>query len=232
MKSFFPLLPALGLFWLWRARHGLAQNIGGPWPVVRCGNTEERRIWLTIDDGPGRHDTTGMLDALGEYGARASFFLIGREAVRRPEVVRSIHRQGHSVENHSDQHRSATLWWEPRWMVRADLARAQHRLRSCGVPPPRYFRTPAGRWSGELVRSARELGLTPVGWSVRANDGLCCGDLQRAMDSIRRRVHPGAVVLVHQGGRRGRVAALRYLLHGLAADGWETYLPGPEELVP
>jgi peptidoglycan/xylan/chitin deacetylase (PgdA/CDA1 family) len=217
--------------WLWRARHGLRQNAAGPWSLPRRLPTDERRVWLTVDDGPTRYDTEGMLEALGEYSARASFFLIGKEVSRRPHLVRKMVAQGHGVENHSHSHRSGSLWWEPRGLVEADLARAQHTLRCAGAPAPRFFRAPAGRWSRDLIRSAQNLGLCPVGWSVRGNDGLCCGHLQKAMDAILRQLHPGAIVLIHQGGRRGRVQALRYLLHGMAAEGWQTCLPQPPEVV-
>ena len=62
------------------------------------------KIALTFDDGPHPVYTPQILDTLKEYGVHATFFLIGENAERNPELVRRILREGHEIGNHSDTH--------------------------------------------------------------------------------------------------------------------------------
>jgi peptidoglycan/xylan/chitin deacetylase (PgdA/CDA1 family) len=221
------LLLAAGALWTWP---GWLQNQPGSWPVMRSFSTNKREIWLTIDDGPGRHDTEGMLSALAAAGAQATFFVIGREAAARPALIRGIRQEGHSVGNHTFSHRSATFWCEPFCSVRHDLQKARSALCLITGEEEQFYRAPAGRWSREQILVAQDLDLISVGWSAAGGDGTCAGDLWAAMNRIVESLRPGAIVVVHQGGRTGRVEALRYLLHRLHQGGWQTVIPAPASL--
>lgn len=63
-------------------------------PVLEHMETPRREVWLTIDDGPS-DDTPAMLDALDEYDAKATFFVVGKRAARRPEALRAIRARGY-----------------------------------------------------------------------------------------------------------------------------------------
>lgn len=219
-----PLLPRLT---------GLFQNVSWPHPnapLLRIPE-QERAFWLTIDDGPARADTDGMLEVLQKYQATASFFLIGRVVEEKPHLARRIVAAGHRVENHSWSHRSATMWAEPAALVREDLLRASHSILCATGVRPAFFRAPAGRWSLPLCKAAHEAGLISAGWSAAGGDGMCCGDLWKAMNRTISQISPGGIVLIHQGGRGGRVAALEYLLHRTHQLGWKTTLPDPAHMI-
>ena len=63
-------------------------------------------VALTFDDGPSPRCTPRLLDGLAEYGARATFFVVGCQTVKDPDIVRRIAAEGHQVGNHSyDHHR-------------------------------------------------------------------------------------------------------------------------------
>lgn len=216
----------------WALLHlpGLFPNFPSGLPIKKQFFTTERKVWLTIDDGPSRNDTDRILHVLDEYNTKASFFVIGKEVERQRSLVRRMIDAGHSVENHSWSHRSGSLWMEPRALVREDVTRASHAIYCATGQSPRFFRAPAGRHSAALVNAASELQLTTVGWSASGGDGMCHGNLWKSMNRIVEKIRPGGIILIHQGGRRGRATALRYLLHRLEQEGWETTLPAPDSL--
>ena len=73
--------------------------------VLAHGSRTERQIALTFDDGPSSY-TDGLLDILAEEGVKATFFVVGREAVKNPGPVRRAEAEGHLVGTHSWSHRN------------------------------------------------------------------------------------------------------------------------------
>ncbi len=219
---------AHGVSAAWAIWHlpGILQNFSCGLPVMTEFQTREREIWLTIDDGPTPEDTEKILRVLEKHHARASFFLIGKRVERHPGLAEKIVRAGHGAENHGWAHRSGSMWMEPCEIVRADMERASHAIRCATGKEPVFFRAPAGRVGFAMVEEAERLGLRVVGWSAKGGDGTCCGALWDAMNKVRRQVRPGAILVVHQGGRKGRAEALDYLLYHLGKGGWRTVLPG------
>lgn len=211
---------ALGSFLAWHWHR--ARNPRG---ILRDLPISERRIWLTLDDGPDRHDTEGMLDALAEYGAKASFFGIGRHVENYPTLATRIVAAGHTLENHTHSHRSALLWLRGQSVLASEISRTSQTIEAATGERPRFFRAPAGLWSRAMLEAVRQAGLLPVGWSAGGGEGTCRGDLLAAVDRTIRELHPGAIVLLHQGGRRGRVAALRLFLQRAHTEGWTTLDP-------
>lgn len=72
--------------------------------VSTCAPKEEKALYLTFDDGPHPDHTPALLELLGQHGAKATFFLIGREAERYPQLVERIVEEGHVLGNHSYSH--------------------------------------------------------------------------------------------------------------------------------
>lgn len=187
----------------------------------------DRRVWLTIDDGPSA-DTMALLDLLDAHGARATFFLVGERARARPEAVREIARRGHGIGNHSASHPQAWFWaLGPRRMA-AEIARAQDALREIVGTAPHWFRAVVGMANPFVSAPLRRLGLARVAWSARGYDGVGAAPA-RVVARIARELSPGAIVLLHEGGAATRsVETLRLLLERMRAEGWGTVLP--EEL--
>jgi peptidoglycan/xylan/chitin deacetylase (PgdA/CDA1 family) len=129
---------------------------------------DPREIALTFDDGPNGETTARLLDKLAIYQVKATFFLVGRYALAQPELARRIVEEGHAVGNHSMTH--------PRFLMlgpeqtRQQLADAQKAIADTTGVAPRMFRPPfGGRWP-HTIRSAWELGLTPVMWNAMGMD--------------------------------------------------------------
>ena len=162
---------------------------------LRSGRPDLRQVALTFDDGPGP-DTLAVLDALDTVGVRATFFVLGRAAEERPEVVREIVRRGHTVAQHGYSHRKLHLA-RPR-TVEDELVRGCRAIRAAGVEPAPFFRAPHG-FKGPVVSSAlRRHGLVLVGWTRGVWDSERPGVdaiVERACDGMR----GGEILLLHDG---------------------------------
>lgn len=183
-----------------------------------------RRVALTFDDGPNEIATPMVLDALGEHGVRATFFLLGAMVERRPALARRIVAEGHQVGNHGWAHRKLHLRTPAH--IRHELARGAEAIeRACGVWP-RLFRAPHGFRNPWVSRIASTLGERTVGWSLGVWDSDRPGAgviAARVLAGVR----PGSIVLLHDGdgydpdGDRTQTAlALPLVIRGLRERGF------------
>lgn len=177
-----------------------------------------RRVALTFDDGPDPQRTPAVLDLLARQGVRATFFVVGARAEAHPELVRRMAAEGHVVGNHSYTH----SW---RFPLRS-LGRTMEELRRTGEVlhritgrQPRLFRPPFGVTNPTIARAVRRLGLDPVGWSIRSLDTMGRSP-ERVAARILRRLHPGAVILLHDRCA-GSERLVGLLVEGLRSRGLE-----------
>ncbi|RDZ26002.1 polysaccharide deacetylase family protein [Lysobacter silvisoli] len=197
-----------------------------PWfsPVLTRLRTDERVLWLTIDDGPS-DDTVALLDLLDAFDARATFFLVGERARARPELVREIARRGHGIGNHSHSHPAAWFWALPPRRMAAEIADAQAVLGELAGQPPRWFRAVVGMANPFVAAALRRHGLARVAWSARGFDAVAA-DPQQVVARVERTLAPGAIVLMHEGAGHGRnVETMRALLERLRVLGYRCVVP-------
>ena len=69
-------------------------------------NTDQKKIWITFDDGPDEKATPFLIDVLEKFNIKATFFIIGNQAKKHPELVKLIINNGHKIGNHSFSHLS------------------------------------------------------------------------------------------------------------------------------
>ncbi|MGQ9735460.1 MAG: polysaccharide deacetylase family protein [Thermaceae bacterium] len=158
------------------------------------GDPETNRVALTFDDAPHPLFTPLLLDTLARLRLKATFFVIGRNAVAYPYFVRDLVKAGHELGNHTFHH--LRLPELPPEQIREEIAACSEALLALTGEHVRYFRPPGGRYSREVLRIARELGLTTVFWT---NDP---GDYQSLPDPalkarLFRRLRPGGIILLH-----------------------------------
>ncbi|MEO5960333.1 MAG: polysaccharide deacetylase family protein [Opitutaceae bacterium] len=193
--------------------------------------TDRNEVWLTIDDGPDESDTPRILDLLDRYKARATFFLIGERAARRPDLVAEILQRGHEVGHHTQTHPAATFWCATPARLGAELDRGLATLKSAGATP-RWFRPPVGIKHLLLAAALEARHLDCVGWTVRSGDCLA-RQPDDVVASVLRRLRPGAIILVHEGPgvpAAVRVKAIALLLEALAAQEVACILPERAQL--
>ncbi|MBA3058684.1 MAG: polysaccharide deacetylase family protein [Gammaproteobacteria bacterium] len=184
------LIAALGL---WPRSRWLGPN----WTRLPAAAAARHEIALTIDDGPDPVVTPLVLDLLQRYAVKATFFVIGENALRYPALCREIVRRGHALENHSQHHRHYFSLLGPRAMAR-ELQEAQDTLISMTGQRPLFFRAPAGLRNLFLAPILTRLGLRLATWSVRAFDTRV-KDAARVQSQLLGGLQAGAILLLHDG---------------------------------
>ncbi|WP_345304206.1 polysaccharide deacetylase family protein [Lysobacter hankyongensis] len=167
------------------------------WVLTR-GVRRRRVLHLTFDDGPHPEHTPALLDLLAAHGARATFFLIGREAERHPNVVARILREGHAIGNHS--------WSHPQFerldlaAQREEIERTDRLLQSFDGLPQHDFRPPRGVMPRPMVLDCVRRGRRIAYWSYDSLD-YSQRSAEELIASARR--HPpraGEILLMHDDG--------------------------------
>lgn len=226
-------------FWPWALSAVVANHLvlagAGLWPRSRLlgpnrvrlpqGAVGRREICITFDDGPDPEVTPRLLDALDEFGAKASFFCIAARVAAHPEIARQIVARGHSVENHSHRHSTAFGWYGWR-RLRREIELAQHILTAAAGRPPDFFRAPFGMRNPLLEPVLAHSGLQLVSWSRRGYDTVR-RDPQWVLQRLVNGLAAGDVLLLHDGncartrkdGRPLVLAVLPALLQQVAAAG-------------
>lgn len=193
-------------------------------PVLNRLPIDDRRVWLTIDDGPS-DETRPILDVLDSHDAKATFFLVGERAAQRPELVREILRRGHQIGNHSHSHPARWFWALGPSRMRGEIAQTQRILTDIAGAPPRWFRAVVGMSNPFVQAPLKAHGLARAAWSARGFDGIAA-DPDAVVSRIERSLSPGAIVLLHEGAAHGgNVETIRRLLQRLDALGYRTLLP-------
>lgn len=178
--------------------------------------TAEPVVALTLDDGPVEAGTEPVLAILERAGVRATFFLVGRQVERQPELVRRIVAAGHEVANHSYTHRRMIGSSEAHY--EDEIARTAAALRREGARGPLLFRPPFGKKLFGLPRAVARLGHRMIMWDVGEPD---LEDPRAYAASIVERARPGSIILMHVMYRNNEVArqALPLVIDGLRAKG-------------
>ena len=199
-------------------------------PVAHRFKTEKQEVWLTIDDGPDPEQTPRLLELLAAAGARASFFVIGSKVDWNRELCRKIVAGGHAIENHSYSHPSGLFWAMPCCAIRAEIARCSHAIRVAAGVAPSWFRSPAGLTNACVHPAAARSWLRVAGWSASGLDGLPGADPGEVVARIVRHLHPGAILLMHEGPGRRSVEVLKLLLVELSARGFRCVIPSGSDV--
>lgn len=155
------------------------------------------RVYLTFDDGPDPEWTPRVLDVLEQADVKATFFAIGQQAQRAPDLMRRIHAAGHAVGNHTFSHRHP--WFMSQRTARAQVRDGANALSDVLGVTPRFYRPPHGRQRACMSDEAQRCGEQVVLWDISAVDW---GPLGASAEGIAKRldaVKGGDVVLMHDG---------------------------------
>lgn len=229
-----PLSLALTVFFgsgLWLLGTILIPSAQGLGRVYTRFEPAGREVWLTLDDGPDPDDTPRALTALARHDARATFFLVGKNAAQHPGLVAAIAGAGHEIANHTHTHPVASFWCAGRRRVAREIDSASAVLARNGRGPAR-FRPPVGIKPPALHPELALRSLTCVGWSLRSWDSVRRNP-DAMVAALMRKVTPGSIILLHEGPRLHpdlRREGLARLLAALSAAGYRCVVPPADRL--
>jgi peptidoglycan-N-acetylglucosamine deacetylase len=161
--------------------------------VVNRFKTTENVIALTFDDGPHPEWTLSILDLLEKYEAKATFFVIGQNAVKYPSVIKKITDSGHAIGNHSWSHPSFTrIHSRERF---EQLEKCEKLIKSYNHE--KLFRPPFGHLDKQSRREILRDGYTIITWNVVPRDWEKELTLNAMYDMIKKKIEPGCIILMH-----------------------------------
>lgn len=157
-----------------------------------------RHPWvaLTFDDGPHPVLTQRLLDMLKEEGVPATFFVVGKMAVRHPELVQEIARQGHEVANHTFSHHNMAR--EDKKTVLNELAQTRAVIQKLTGQDSLLYRPPGGDFSHQSLKVASKAGYHMILWTVQTKD-VSGAPIPVMSRHILNTVSDGSIVLMHSG---------------------------------
>ena len=162
-------------------------------------NTDQKVIYLTFDAGFENGNTPAILDALKKHNVPATFFVVGNFLSDNPDLIKRMVEEGHIVGNHTYTHpdMSKISTMESFSKEIQDVEKLYQEI--TGKEIIKFYRPPQGKYSEENLKMAKELGYKTFFWSLAYVDWY--QDKQptkeEAFDKLLGRIHPGAVVLLH-----------------------------------
>ena len=171
-------------------------------------------IALTFDDGPDNEFTPQLLDILNERGAKATFFILGEEAEKYPQIVKAAYDSGHQIENHSYDH--------PRF-TKIDKDELQYQINTTndiiyGITGemPAYVRPTYGAINKTV---AEQIGYPMMLWTLDPRDWEA-EEADIVYNNIMANVYNGAVIVLHDKNPSTH-EALKMVIDELQAKGWK-----------
>jgi peptidoglycan/xylan/chitin deacetylase (PgdA/CDA1 family) len=162
---------------------------------IRSWPTGKNRIALTYDDGPHPTVTPRLLELLKSKNVRATFFVIGPNLQRHPDIGQSLIESGMEVANHSMTH--PTLSRKPEAAIRSELEGTNNIITSVLGRTVTLMRPPYGAVNPRVELVSSELGLKIVNWSVDTDDWRPNMTVERMKQRISDGISDGAIILMH-----------------------------------
>jgi len=158
------------------------------WELCGRGNN----VFLTFDDGPDPEVTPWVLQQLGQYKCKATFFCLGEQAAKYPELVREIIQDGHVVGNHGYQHLNGwqtlnELYWQ-------NMQKGKEILESITAQPITLFRPPYGK-----IKKSQAIGLQDfiINWTVMPGDFDTSISKEKCCHNLLEEIRSGDIVCLH-----------------------------------
>jgi len=150
--------------------------------------TAEKKIYLTFDDGPTPSITEEILSELKKFSAKATFFVVGKNAEQYPELIESIRADGHGVGNHTYQHLNG--WMTNTKSYVKDVLRCEEIISS------KLFRPPYGR----ITRAQTRIMINRykvIMWDVLSGDFDPTISKDRCLHNVLDNTKPGSIIVFH-----------------------------------
>ncbi|WP_461304837.1 polysaccharide deacetylase family protein [Aureisphaera sp.] len=182
---------------------------------------KDRVVYLTFDDGPITRVTPWVLDLLKQHNAKATFFCIGDNIAKHPEVFARIQAEGHSIGNHTFNHLNG--WKTTTENYVENTLRAEETLMKEGCQS-KLFRPPYGKIRFEQAKALRKLGYKIIMWDVLSADFDPAVSKEQCAENVLKHIKPGSIVVFHDSIKaEDRLTyALPKVLDFIREKGWKS----------
>ena len=174
VSSFAILLIAGAIFWSVSSPRIVGVSATARKLPIYCVEKEEKVVSLTFDAAWGNEDTEQLIETLEEYGAKATFFVVGEWVDKYPESVKALHDAGHEVMNHSDDHAHFNSLTSEQ--IKKNVSDCNDKVEAVTGVRPILFRPPYGEYNDNVVQSLTDMGMYTIQWDVDTlqYDGNVC----------------------------------------------------------
>lgn len=186
------------------------------------GDTENKVIYLTFDEGYENGYTEKILDVLKDEGVPAAFFVVKPYITQNPDIVKRMADEGHLVCNHTSHHPSMASITDPD-KFKLEFTDVEDAYREVvGTEMPKFFRPPMGKYSVNSLKQTKDLGYKSIFWSFAYKDWLKDDQPAEefAIKKITNGVHPGCIMLLHAVSKTN-TNVLKTVIEQIKADGYE-----------
>ncbi|MCX7717460.1 MAG: polysaccharide deacetylase family protein [Candidatus Sumerlaeaceae bacterium] len=186
--------------------------------VIREWPTGRKWVALTFDDGPHPEYTQKFIELLQSKNAKATFFLIGKQASAFPDLVKQLADAGFEVANHSWSHPQLTRISPEK--AREELSKTSQAIAdACGAEVT-LLRPPYGSTNAKVQALTGELGLRIINWSIDTNDWRSNTTADSMTSEILKNVRDGSIILMHDRHEKSLKTTER-VIDKLRAEGYE-----------
>ena len=161
-------------------------------------NTGSRNtVYLTFDDGPIPEATEWVLDELKKYNVKATFFCIGDNIDKNPEIFKKVISEGHSIGNHTFNHLNGWKTPTETYIENTKLCEETIQKNSSSNRKTTLFRPPYGKIKASQSRKIRELGYKIIMWDILSADFDQTLSQEQCLENVISNLRPGSVIVFH-----------------------------------
>lgn len=184
---------------------------------IYCVDRDDKVIAISFDAAWGNEDTQDLIDILGKYNVKTTFFVVGGWVDKYPESVKALSDAGHEIMNHSNTHPHMTKLSVEK--MKEEIRECDDKIEAITGKRPFLFRPPFGDYNDTVVQTCREMGHYTIQWDVDSLDWKELG-ADAIVDRVTKRVKSGSIVLFHNAAKY-TPAALPTILEKLQEQGYK-----------
>jgi peptidoglycan-N-acetylglucosamine deacetylase len=181
----------------WIKTHSIIKKIFSKY-VWNIQNNENK-VYLTFDDGPTPEITHWVLEQLEKYNAKATFFCIGKNIEKHPEILQEVIKSGHSVGNHTFNHLNGWKTADNEYVTNTQLAQ-NIQSATCNLKS-NLFRPPYGKIKPSQSKKLQKLGYKIIMWDVLSADFDTTISKEKCLENVLKNVKSGSVIVFHDSAK-------------------------------
>ena len=186
-----------------------------PYGIFRTGQA----VYLTFDDGPIPEVTPAVLDILAKYGVKATFFMVGENIEKHPEVYEQVVKAGHSIGNHTYNHLKGWKYSTKEYLANVEKSPITNHQ----SPITNLFRPPYGKATLCQRRALTRLGYRIIFWDILTRDYEASRTPEQMLAQIQKETRPGSIINFHDSLKSNErmLAVLPRAIEWLQKEGYE-----------